>query len=106
MRDERGRGSLHLVTDGEGGSFDVQGVVRSLPRTHILVLRAALAGFDEAELATLTGVPRESVRPLLRVAVAKLGTSLAAPLDGSGAAEYPDDGDGGEGDVDGEIRPP
>lgn len=93
MRDDRGHGSLYLVTDGEGGSFDVQAAVRSLPRTHILVLRAVLAGFDEAELAALTGVPPESVRPLLRVAVAKLGTSLAAPVDGSGAEDHPDDGE-------------
>lgn len=64
---------------------DVQGAVRSLPRAHLLLLRAALIGFDEAELASLIGVPRESVRPLLRVATAKLGSSLAEPADPEGS---------------------
>jgi hypothetical protein len=57
--------------------LDVQGAVRSLPRAHLLLLRAALIGFDEQQLAALAGVPQESVRPLLRIAAAKLGNSLA-----------------------------
>lgn len=51
----------------------------SLPRVHLLALRAALVGFDDAQLAALVGVPAESVRPLLRVAAAKLGRALAEP---------------------------
>lgn len=58
---------------------DVQAAVTSLPHTHLLVLRAALVGFDEVALAALVGIPRESVRPLLRVAAAKLGSCLAEP---------------------------
>jgi DNA-directed RNA polymerase specialized sigma24 family protein len=57
--------------------LDVQDAVTSLPRVHLLVLRAALVGFDEAAVAALVGVPQESVRPLLRVAAAKLGNCLA-----------------------------
>lgn len=55
----------------------MQAAVAALPRVHALVLRGALAGFDEDELASLVGVPPESVRPLLRVAAAKLGALLA-----------------------------
>jgi DNA-directed RNA polymerase specialized sigma24 family protein len=57
--------------------LDVQDAVGSLPRAHLLALRAALVGFDDAQLAALVGVPPESVRPLLRVATAKLGRALA-----------------------------
>ena len=57
----------------------MQDAVTSLPRVHLLVLRAALVGFDEGAVAALVGIPRESVRPLLRVAAAKLGTCLAEP---------------------------
>ena len=57
--------------------LDVQDAMGSLPRVHLLVLRAALVGFDDAQLAALVGVPPESVRPLLRVAAAKLGRALA-----------------------------
>jgi DNA-directed RNA polymerase specialized sigma24 family protein len=63
------------VADRVSGG-DVQEAVQSLPRVHLLVLRAALAGFGEAELAALVGVPRESVWPLMQVAVAKLGSAL------------------------------
>jgi hypothetical protein len=59
--------------------LDVQAAVRSLPDAHLLVLRAALIGCDEQQLAALLGVPEESVRPLLQIAAAKLGTSLAEP---------------------------
>jgi len=64
------------VTDPEP---DVQDAVTSLPRVHLLALRAALVGFDEVALAALVGIPQESVRPLLRVAAAKLGSCLAEP---------------------------
>jgi DNA-directed RNA polymerase specialized sigma24 family protein len=66
------------VSDEE---LEVQDAMGSLPRVHLLVLRAALVGFDEAQLASLVGVPPESVRPLLRVAAAKLGRALAEPPD-------------------------
>jgi DNA-directed RNA polymerase specialized sigma24 family protein len=59
--------------------LDVQGAVRALPRAHAVLLRGALAGFDDAELAALVGVPPESVRPMLRLALAKLGGLLADP---------------------------
>jgi DNA-directed RNA polymerase specialized sigma24 family protein len=62
-------------------AVDVEQAVRSLPRAHLLLLRAALIGFNDQELAVLVGVPPESVRPLLRIAAAKLGSSLAE-LDG------------------------
>lgn len=61
----------------------MQSAVRSLPRVHVLLLRAALVGFDEAQLAALADVPPESVRPLLRVAAAKLGRCLAELEDGT-----------------------
>jgi DNA-directed RNA polymerase specialized sigma24 family protein len=65
--------------------LDVQAAVRALPRAHALVLRGALSGFDEDELAALVGVPPESVRPLLRLAAAKLSGLLAEPgRDGGG----------------------
>jgi hypothetical protein len=64
------------VADGEHA---VQDAMTSLPRVHLLVLRGALAGFDEAALAALVGIPAESVLPLLRVAAAKLGSCLAEP---------------------------
>lgn len=63
------------VSDGD---LDVQHALDSLPRVHLLVLRAALVGFDDVQLAALVGVPPESVRPLLRVAAAKLGRALAS----------------------------
>jgi DNA-directed RNA polymerase specialized sigma24 family protein len=59
--------------------LDVQDALSALPRVHALVLRGALAGLDDDELAGLVGVPRESVRPLLRLALAKLGGLLADP---------------------------
>ena len=60
----------------------MQRSVHSLPRVHLLLLRGALAGFNELELAALVRVPPESVRPLLRVAAAKLGTCFAEPEPG------------------------
>jgi DNA-directed RNA polymerase specialized sigma24 family protein len=56
---------------------DVQDAVHALPRAHLLLLRGALVGFSDQELAALVDVPPESVRPLLRIAAAKLGAHLA-----------------------------
>jgi DNA-directed RNA polymerase specialized sigma24 family protein len=70
----RSAGWLRDVAQPE---LDIQGAVRSLPRVHLLLLRAALVGFDEAQLAVLIEVPQEAVRPLLRLAAAKLTTCLA-----------------------------
>lgn len=70
--------STGWLADVDRPELDIQGAVGSLPRAHFLLLRAALAGSDEGELAALVDVPPESVRPLLRIAAAKLGTSLAA----------------------------
>jgi hypothetical protein len=56
---------------------EIQASIISLPRDHVVVLRAALSGFDVDELAALAGVPREGVLPLLQVAVAKLAHALA-----------------------------
>lgn len=58
---------------------DAQGRLRRLPDRHLVVLRAALAGFQDAEIAVLLGIPVESVRPTLRLAAAKLVAVLAAP---------------------------
>lgn len=49
----------------------------ALPKAHAALLRGALAGFGDEELAALLGVPRESVRPMLRLAAAKLISLLA-----------------------------
>jgi hypothetical protein len=61
---------------------NVQAAVRAMPRAHALALCGALCGFDERELAALVGVPPESVRPLVRLAAAKLGSLLAEPGNG------------------------
>jgi DNA-directed RNA polymerase specialized sigma24 family protein len=74
MRDPGAACFAVAVAEGE---LDVQDAMDSLPRVHLQVLRAALVGFDDAQLAALVGVPPESVRPLLRVAAAKLGRALA-----------------------------
>ncbi|HET6953484.1 MAG TPA: hypothetical protein VFI47_24110 [Acidimicrobiales bacterium] len=63
------------------GAVDVQGAVRSLPHVHVLLLRGALIGFGDAELAALVGLPQESVRPLLRVAATKLAAALTTPAE-------------------------
>ena len=58
---------------------DIQAAVRAMPRAHVLALCGALSGFDEQELSALVGLPPESIRPLVRVAAAKLGCLLAEP---------------------------
>jgi DNA-directed RNA polymerase specialized sigma24 family protein len=55
----------------------VQDALDVLPRPYVLVLRGALAGFRDDELAALVGVPIESVRPMVRLAAAKLVSVLA-----------------------------
>jgi DNA-directed RNA polymerase specialized sigma24 family protein len=47
-----------------------------LPRQQFAGLRAALAGFDDDEIALLLAVPVESVRPTLRLAASKLEAAL------------------------------
>jgi DNA-directed RNA polymerase specialized sigma24 family protein len=60
-------------------SGDTQARLRRLPERHLAALRAALSGFDDAELAALLEIPPESVRPTLRLAAAKLAAALAPP---------------------------
>jgi DNA-directed RNA polymerase specialized sigma24 family protein len=55
-----------------------QSRLRALHERHLAALRAALSGFDDAEIASLLQIPVESVRPTLRVAAAKLAAVLAA----------------------------
>jgi DNA-directed RNA polymerase specialized sigma24 family protein len=57
----------------------VQDALDVLPRPYVLVLRGALAGFRDDELAALIGVPVESVRPMVRLAAAKFVSALAEP---------------------------
>jgi len=38
-----------------------------------------MSGFDDDELSRLIGLPRESIRPMLRLAAAKLGGLLSEP---------------------------
>jgi DNA-directed RNA polymerase specialized sigma24 family protein len=60
-------------------SIDVQEALSALPRPYVLILRGALSGFDDNELATLAGVPPEAVRTMVRLAAAKLASALAEP---------------------------
>lgn len=65
---------------------DLPGVIESLPRDHLVALRAALAGGRAEEVAVLAGVPVEALVPLLRVAAAKLDHALegcAPPVSGA-----------------------
>jgi len=48
----------------------------TVPTAHIAGLRAALAGFDDEQLALLLSVPVESVRPTLSLAAAKVASAL------------------------------
>jgi DNA-directed RNA polymerase specialized sigma24 family protein len=59
--------------------LEVQAAVNALPRAHALLLRGAMSGFDDHELARLVGVPDESIRPLVRLAAAKLVSLLGEP---------------------------
>jgi hypothetical protein len=59
-----------------------------MPRVHVLALCGALSGFDEQELSALVGLPPESIRPLVRLAAAKLGCLLAEPGTGRPHADH------------------
>lgn len=69
-------------------AVDLPSVLASLPQDHLVLLRAAVAGFGTHDIASLAGVPAEAVVPLLRLATAKLATALAE-AGASGAAEDP-----------------
>lgn len=64
----------HFVPDDRA---DVQEALEALPRAHALLLRGAIAGFSDEQLATLLDVPPESVRPMLRLAATKLASLLS-----------------------------
>ena len=57
-------------------------VIDSLPRDHLVALRAILSGGRADEVAVLAGVPVEALVPLLRVATAKLDRALARSVPG------------------------
>ena len=59
-----------------GEPDDVQRRLASLPRRQFAGLRAALAGFDDEDIAVLLAVPVEAVRPTLRLAASKLVAAL------------------------------
>lgn len=67
-------GSLIVVSAAHA---EVQEALGALPRAHALLLRGAIAGFSDEELAALLDVPRESVRPMLRLAATKLASLLS-----------------------------
>lgn len=79
MRQGRMRGGVWEVSPPVP---DLRAVVESLPRDHLALLRAALAGAPVTDLAAQAGVPLEAVLPLLRVATAKLERALAVATDG------------------------
>lgn len=54
-----------------------QACLSRVPAPHLAALRAALSGFDDAEIAVLLGIPPESVRVTLRLSAAKLVAALA-----------------------------
>ena len=56
---------------------EIQAQLGRLPPGHLAVLRAALVGFDEEDIARLLDIPVESVPTTLRVAAAKLTNLLA-----------------------------
>lgn len=56
---------------------EVQSLLGRLAPRHLAVLRAALMGLDDEDIALLLDIPVESVPNTLRVAAAKLTTLLA-----------------------------
>jgi DNA-directed RNA polymerase specialized sigma24 family protein len=56
---------------------EIQAQLERLPPRHLALLRAALAGFDEEDIARLLDIPVESVPTTVRVAAAKLANLLA-----------------------------
>jgi DNA-directed RNA polymerase specialized sigma24 family protein len=55
--------------------------VASLPEVYRRALELALEGHSESDVAVTLEVPAEAVHPLLRLAVAKLGTLLSRTYD-------------------------
>lgn len=53
-----------------------QARLRQVPERHLTALRAALCGFDDAEIAALLDIPPEAVRATLRLGAAKLVAAL------------------------------
>jgi hypothetical protein len=90
-----GTGCRASVSWMPGPHLDTQSRLHDLPERHLAGLRAALSGFDDAEIASLLEIPVESVRPTLRLAAAKLAAVLAPgygdgrPTDGP---QWADDG--------------
>lgn len=66
----------HTNTTTSAAQRDVQYRLEALPRRQYVGLRAALAGFDDDEIATLLSIPVEAVRPTLRLAASKLVAAL------------------------------
>lgn len=66
----------HANTTKPAAQRDVQCRLGALPRRQYVGLRAALAGFDDEEIATLLSIPVEAVRPTLRLAASKLVAAL------------------------------
>jgi DNA-directed RNA polymerase specialized sigma24 family protein len=59
-----------------GEPQDLQRRLATLPERQFAGLRAALAGFDDEDIAALLSVPIEAVRPTLRLAASKLVAAL------------------------------
>jgi DNA-directed RNA polymerase specialized sigma24 family protein len=70
-----------------GPHLDTQSRLHDLPERHLVVLRAALSGSDDPEIASLLEIPVESVRPTLRLAAAKLAAVLAPGYAGDRAID-------------------
>jgi DNA-directed RNA polymerase specialized sigma24 family protein len=66
----------HMTSTTSPVQRDVQFRLEALPRRQYVGLRAALAGFDDDEIATLLSIPVEAVRPTLRLAASKLVAAL------------------------------
>jgi DNA-directed RNA polymerase specialized sigma24 family protein len=62
------------MTDPPSG---LQEQLARLPDRHLAALRAALAGFDDGDIARLVGIPVEAVPTTLRLAAAKLLAALS-----------------------------
>jgi DNA-directed RNA polymerase specialized sigma24 family protein len=58
------------------GPTEIQSRLQTLPDRHLAALRAALAGFSDADIAGLLGIPVESVTTTVRLAAAKLTRAL------------------------------
>jgi DNA-directed RNA polymerase specialized sigma24 family protein len=68
----------------------MQARLLELPERHLAALRAALVGFDDADIASLLGIPVQAVPTTLRLAAAKLTNVLAdGALDGTLTSELP-----------------